>query len=765
MRPMLMAGLWPSRLPLTWLKQRKWTAQTAADEAAGAADDKIYGTLVDDHGTSGWTMVVRGVAYEANIDYNLAGHGKAVEAYQWMASATDRVGNEGKADKDRFDLTVDTLAPRVSEARTGISYDMSKNKEIRNRSYIALTFVNDDDGKGVGGGTEDPILASTLDVRDFIIDGYEVEEVIQPERITDKDKMVMAKDIDGEDFGIGRDPRSRVYLKLDSELGSAETPRIQILGGAVTDLAGNQNTPPQNIKSQDKIPAGLTITVTSSDSDSKRTVATEDGTFTVTVEADEPLKRTPRLYFTRFGVTGAKGKAPAAITAIEAPRKLGEYTLDDLTVSPLDTDAATPALEVVERGRAWMQKFDADSNVFTDDDDETDDNVYAVLVWSEDTNGNAGGSTGWTDKGTMKMPDPMDALSLAKLVGARLLIEIDRGLAAAAAELLPSAGDLETESPNPYLQLTFMESKENTATLMFPEIEAADAVEDDADTADVDEAKPAVTAVAEVSATFTSLKDGKDTTALDAHKKVTLTAVTLGGKDVSKQVGPGMSTTEDKFVIALSKLEAGEHTLTYSAVDEAGNKLTDEKVTFEVKKLAPYKIAIRPGWNLISFPGTPADEGIGDVMAGNPDTGIVLGYQNGAWVSAISNAGEWQGTLTEIVGGYGYWVQTTVFEAISAVIPSADPTNVLPSVPVIAGWNLLGVVDIAQGDAGDAPIGKEEADDYFVSIDWRVGYYFKNETNDWQKIIPTADPSDGGEEILNGKGYWIWSIRAGKLVP
>ena len=52
-----------------------------------------------------------------------------------------------------------------------------------------------------------------------------------------------------------------------------------------------------------------------------------------------------------------------------------------------------------------------------------------------------------------------------------------------------------------------------------------------------------------------------------------------------------MSTTEDKFVIALSKLEdgehtlleVGEHTLTYSAVDEAGNKLTDEKVTFEVK--------------------------------------------------------------------------------------------------------------------------------------------------------------------------------------
>ena len=100
--------------------------------------------------------------------------------------------------------------------------------------------------------------------------------------------------------GAKRDPRSRLYLELSSELGSAEKPRIQILGGAVTDLAGNQNSPPQTINSKDRIPAGLTITVTSSDSSSGRVVATEDGTFTVTVDADEPLKRTPRVYFSPF---------------------------------------------------------------------------------------------------------------------------------------------------------------------------------------------------------------------------------------------------------------------------------------------------------------------------------------------------------------------------------------------------------------------------------------------------------------------------------
>ena len=730
-------------------------AEMAADEAAGADNDNVYGTLVDDHGSSGWTMVTRGVAYEARIVYNIVGQGKAVKAYQWMASATDRVGNTGKADKDRFDLVVDTLKPWVSEARTGISYNVSKDMEVRDRSYIALTFVNGMDNMGK---SEDPIAASSLDVRDFIVEGFEVMDIIQPERITDKDKKVVAKAIDNDspfEGDAARDPRSRLYLKLDSELDSDQKPRIQILGGAVSDLAGNPNDPPQTITSVDKIPAGLTITVTSSDSPSGRVVATEDGTFTVTVDADEPLKRTPRVYFSTFEVMAAHGENKD-LNKVDDGGTLAKVTLKKGVAVSLANSNSAPALDVIERDLAWTQNYDADISAFDDTS-----NVYAVLVWSEDMGGNAGGSSGWMNAAGGGAPVSDDTLDLVALDDAGLLIEIDRDLVKATPEVLPSTADkLVTESPNPYLQLTFSETAENTAKITFVGV---DAVEANA------EAMPPVVSVMgidTVMATFRSVKDGTDTVVLDAHKKVTLTAVTLGGKDVSKQVGPGMSTTEDKFVIALRNLEAGEHTLTYSAVDEAGNKLTDEKVTFEMKAHAPYKIAIRPGWNLISFPGTPADTGIGDVMGTGPDApGIVLGYQNGAWVSAISNAGEWQGTLTEIVGGYGYWVQTTVFDSISAVIPSADPTNVLPSVPVIAGWNLLGVVDISQGKADSEPIGKEEADDYFVSIDWRVGYYFRNASNDWQKIVPDAEPSDGEPEILNGKGYWIWSIRPGKLVP
>ena len=42
-------------------------------------DDGTYGTLIDDHGSSGWTMVTRGVAYEARIVYNITTQGKTVK--------------------------------------------------------------------------------------------------------------------------------------------------------------------------------------------------------------------------------------------------------------------------------------------------------------------------------------------------------------------------------------------------------------------------------------------------------------------------------------------------------------------------------------------------------------------------------------------------------------------------------------------------------------------------------------------------------------
>ena len=152
----------------------------------------------------------------------------------------------------------------------------------------------------------------------------------------------------------------------------------------------------------------------------------------------------------------------------------------------------------------------------------------------------------------------------------------------------------------------------------------------------------------------------------------------------------------------------------------------------------------------------------------------MLGYQNGAWLTAIRDSGGWSGTLTEISGGWGYWVQSTAFETISTLIPDVDTSSELPTVPVTQGWNLLGVIDIQQGAAGIAPIGKTEADDYFTSIPWRVAYSFDTRTTSWTKLVPEVgivkadaegDDSVAADEVLNAKGYWVWSSTVGTLVP
>ena len=101
----------------------------------------------------------------------------------------------------------------------------------------------------------------------------------------------------------------------------------------------------------------------------------------------------------------------------------------------------------------------------------------------------------------------------------------------------------------------------------------------------------------------------------------------------------------------------------------------------------PYKISVTPGWNLISLPAHAAgvwDRGV--CWPNNPYISPVLGYQEGDWVTAIQEEdGTWRGRLTEIKGGYGYWVHARTFETIETMLTETDPASVLPTVAGDAG--------------------------------------------------------------------------------
>ncbi len=690
------------------------------------------------YGSNDWTQRVKGVAYD--LDMRLVG--KGFDTYYWQVTAKDRVGNMAVTDADEetsgpkepFSFNVDNAKPIADTTRTGVGYEAGKG-EIRSRSWIALNFVNDNDEGGA-----DRIDASTVAASDFTVEGHTVMDAIVP-----SDKKVCkaeddstpekesAKNINSLDSGCDFEPRARIYLKLASELASDETPVIQLLGGVFKDIAGNNNVTDSIEDAEDNIAPGISITVTSSTSTGSGRPATDDeGSFTVRVTSDEETDEFPDLYFATITGTLNDDGAAADLMVDE----VGSFSLSE------------------KETNVWEAKVKASALP------GTGDGIRAVIVTAEDTEGNSGNSPGWKG-GAAPVAD--DELTFKKLDAGGFLVEVDSSFPDVedAVEVLPARGSAtdETESVNPYVRFRFAEGGEFGISVNDDKgttAENAPQVGDDGYDANYDPTADDETVVA----TKVDIGGG-DTANTDSHAEVEITSLTLnGGENIAADA---VRVKAGEYVLALTGLEIGEYEIVYTVSDDVGNEEEDVEFTFEVKKRAPYTVTLQPGWNLVSIPGDPFNPAVGEVIGSDLRADTVLGYQGGEWVTAVKNEdGRWQGTLTDIQGGYGYWVRTTAVESISTVIPPNLPTSVLPTVPVIAGWNLLGVVDAEQKPSSGDNAGMQDADDYFTSLPaWRVAYSFQTQQNQWMKLLPGADDND----VANGKGYWVWSSRPGTLVP
>ncbi|MYB76047.1 MAG: hypothetical protein F4X83_02925 [Chloroflexi bacterium] len=746
----------------------------------GPDDEATELTDVSAYGSNGWTQNVRGVSY--SLDMRLVG--QLFGKYSWQITAKDRVGNEAVTDSDEdtsedepFSFTVDNDGPIVPRegARTGIGYEPGEG-EIKSRSWIALQFVNEDNGGA------DRIDASTVAASDFTVDGHTVMNVIVPSdkrtckgdiADTDEDESAnnitafnadsiaakeqvdaVAADPDasppveaveyasavGEASMCDFEPRARIYLELAEALDADATPTIQLLGGAFKDIAGNNNATQQIEDVQDKIAPGISITITSDSGATGRTATDDEGSFTVRVTSDEDLNTFPRLFFATIEGSAPSSDGTSFGTAVNLV--IGEATAGD-------------GKDLTEKeSNVWEKTFE------DDDIEGSGDRIVAVIITAEDEERNSGNSAGWSGSGAT--PVAGDKLDFKKLDAGGFLLEIDSDLEPAMIEVLPSTDPgeefLATESSNPYIQITFVEEP-NEYTIKVTDNDGDlnnDGVQDDEENPVADPPHTATTG----RTNSIAIKDSRPSKT-DSHASVTITALTLNGNDMLAEV---VQVDPNKFVLAVTGLDIGEYELVYSATDDVGNEVEDEDETFEVLERQPYEVELQPGWNLISFPGDPFNPAVGNVVGSDLRADTVLGYQSGEWVTSVKNDdGRWQGTLTDIVGGYGYWVRTTAVETIETVIPPILPTSNLPTVPVISGWNLLGVVDAEQRDAGAT----EDADEYFTSLSqWRVAYSFETQQNRWAKLLPDGEDPDGTEHMVtNGKGYWVWSSRPGTLVP
>jgi hypothetical protein len=250
---------------------------------------------------------------------------------------------------------------------------------------------------------------------------------------------------------------------------------------------------------------------------------------------------------------------------------------------------------------------------------------------------------------------------------------------------------------------------------------------------------------------------------IDDHDGITITAITLNGDDVSGSLG---TVDSDSYVLATSGLAVGEHELKVSYNDSVGNELEDKEYDFTVDERSDYEVKLSPGWNLVSVPGTPSASAIDDVIGSTHPATTVLTYEAGEWKTStrgVDNA--WEGTVTQIDSDHAYWIETGAFTSIETLINERSTATLLPTITVKAGWNLVPVVDLAQTAAPtQAQLAANShgftAAAYFASLTWTVAYGFDTQANEWRKITATT-----GDNVGQGKGYWVWATKAGELVP
>lgn len=252
----------------------------------------------------------------------------------------------------------------------------------------------------------------------------------------------------------------------------------------------------------------------------------------------------------------------------------------------------------------------------------------------------------------------------------------------------------------------------------------------------------------------------------DSFKTVTLTKASLTDPaGVTTDVLASFETGDNKeFIWAASDLALGKYTLKVSATDAAGNKLTDSAGTFTIAKRT-VTLSIRPGWNLVSLPDSPAASGndVNDVFSSDKiDVVLTFDATRNNWFSASRQSDGTLGrpgsglAITSVTTGKGYWVHSTAIVSLKVDVPGLSPGAAAqpPSFSLTRGWNLVSYT------TSDLSVATIDVDSYFTGLDWSRAFGYDNATNKFKSLLP-----DTSDTVALGNAYWIFLNRAGTLVP
>jgi len=651
-------------------------------------------------------------------------------------------------------ITVDSVAPTVSSAaavQTGHNWSSTKAAGSRIRSglsdkdtSIRVTFT---DASG--------LMASTVTPASFNVAGNTVTSTL-------------LVDVVGENAAapVQRTPND-VFLTLGTALASSGRPNVSIIGGIITDKAGNAVVS-GTYKATDKLGPGLATS--KSANFSKKEIK-------VTIVADEQLLAAPVAKVNQ-------------LTSASVSTTLG----GDIAST---TMAQTGALTYVHTTKIAQAPGAIGSELM-------------MYYTASDTSSN-----------TAKAGHATDGANPAAII-----VEFDEALNGGSNPKV-SVSDKVAEVTSGNVVTTGAISSSNVG----PSIEAVDPL-----IVTIDFNKRCKVVACTATAEYDALGESKEY-ARDSYKTVTLTKATM---KVTFSDGTFETTTFDvatditspdskRFTIPVSAPKVGQYELSIQAVDLAGNNNLSAptavaaqtlKYDWKVTAALPVKLALSPGWNLISLPFQPANPAVNSVIGATHPADIVMTFDNANQVWLVSrrdaDSGLFTGDVAVMTSNTAYFVRTNNFQELSLLRPPVATAAAAPPPPpaisVVPGWNLVPVVSLTiplpVGIAADSYFGTLQAG---VNRGWLKAMTFSPLTRTWTSVSPlgkatyvvgatnpctgvalnatnvanqtepcqnaayTIVTANGGFDgsdtvalktpVLVGKGYWLYATAAGVIIP
>jgi hypothetical protein len=644
--------------------------------------------------------------------------------FSYSITATDKAGNSVTLDGTDANITVDTVVPNMGDATAGKGWT---TKEVSQKNSVKVEF-------------DESLAQSSVSTDDFTVDGTAPTSIVFGGTTATIDKVI--------------------YLVMESDLAPNATPDVRLVG-SVTDLAGNElkdsdsntncTTAPCGYADRDSEAAdGVNPTVSGVAVDSNLLAA--KGTATLTFDSDEAMKD-----------NGAAISAGCTCVLVSGGGAAGNPVSTKLTVTmPTSVTAGTAAFKQASYSTTG---------------------IYALIVQAvdvKDNEGNAGGVQVENENVSSQITANLANVSATAVIKLKKWPLADH-------DGDGSLSDSITASINggDAIAVTIATGGVNwgtaeTVTLAFTgaatAVLAADTVKlsyyyaDATHTVEVDVTAPTVTSKSpddgsstENTTPFISVTWSDDEYAGDTNTTVTITKAEITDPDgTTVDISGSLSSTDNKsFFYRPAGLAIGEHTVKFSAEDAAGNEKKDQSWKFSVTEKAQTSVALLPGWNLVSLPGTPSDTAINSVIT-STQVDTVVTYDPavpGGWLTAVRADGVLSGTLATVDAQRGYWVHTANDDPIKVDIPgyTAGSQQLPPAIALVKGWNLVPAVSIEGAASMDADI-------YFTGLSWTRGYGFSTSGDSFASFIPDTD-NDAEANIVIGKGYWVFLTKAGDLVP